>query len=108
MSPDELLGHGVLGDGAELVEEGAALEVEVEAIAEAQFVLAHERVGLRAEGEPHVASAFLVAGEHLLPDGLRETEGEVAVLDLLLFGNEVVEDNLLLKFFHDFFIFSGN
>ena len=61
MRPDELLGDNVLGHLAQVAQEGALLEGNVDAVAVADVLatLQHSLVDL--EGEPHLASALLEA-----------------------------------------------
>jgi hypothetical protein len=105
VSPDELLGDGILGNLAELVEEGPTFEVDVEAVTEAQLLLALEGVGLCAEREFYGTTALFVAREHLLAYLLGETEGQKAVLDLLLLCSNVLKRLLVLVYFHYFYKF---
>ena len=100
MGPDEFFRDSILRHVAEFVEEWAAFEIQIQAVAEAQLLLSLEGVGLSAEGELDGAPALLVAGEHLLADLLGEAEGEEAVLDLFLLGSDVLERVLVLADFH--------
>ena len=102
MSPDELLGDRILGHLAELVEIGPTLEVDVEAVTEAQLLLALEGIGLNAERVFQAATTLLVACHDLFANFLGKAESEIAVLDLLLLNSEIFKGNLILTF-HDNF-----
>jgi hypothetical protein len=84
VGPHELFGDSILRHVAKFAKEGATLEIEVEAISKAQFLLALEGVGFSAEWEFYGTTALLVARKHLLADLLGEAESEETVLDLLL------------------------
>ena len=62
MRPNKLLGNEFFSDIAEFLEEWSSLEVQIDAVTEADLLLALQDVGLRAEGELDCATAFLVAG----------------------------------------------
>jgi len=90
VGPEELLGDGVLADGAQVAEIRPILEVEVEAVAEAGGFLSVEHDGVHSEGIAILPSAFLVTSKHVLSDWLGEPQREVARGNLAL---------LLLQFF---------
>jgi len=98
--PDKLLWDSVFRDLSELVEEGAALEVEVKAVAEADFLLTLESVGFCAEWESDGATALLEAGKHLLADLLGEAQCKETILNLLLLSCDVFERVLIFVHFH--------
>ena len=62
MRPNKLLGNEFFSNITKLLEEWSSLEVQIDAVTEADLLLALQDVGLRAEGELDSATAFLVAG----------------------------------------------
>jgi hypothetical protein len=61
VGPDELLGDDVLGDFAEIAEEGSVFEGHVDAVAVADVSLAEEALLVNAERELGRTTALLEA-----------------------------------------------
>lgn len=76
MRPDEFLWYRVLRHGAELIQEGTLLKVNVQAIAEARVCFADEGRLVDSERELNLASTLFEAGERCLSNFLGEPEGE--------------------------------
>ena len=77
MRPYKFLWDSIIRDGSEFVEEGASLEIEIQAVAKAKLLLALEGIGLNAERVFQAATALRVACHDLFADFLGKAESEM-------------------------------
>ena len=99
MAPTELLGNCVLRHLAELVQKWSLLEVDVQAISEADLLPSVETRRLNSERVLDVTAASLEASDHGLSGLLAESHGHESLLDLLLLSLDFFKRVCLSSFF---------
>ena len=110
MGPQELLWNSAFGDVSEFAKEGAAFEVNIQAVAETVVVLADKGVLVDTERVLGLATACLEALQGHQSHFLGESERAERMLNLLLFGLQIIGRNLhrcLSNRFHCF-VFANN
>ncbi len=90
MAPHELLGHGVFWHLAEGGEHRALLEVDVEAVSEADLGCSYQMSWIDSEWVLDCAIAFLEAGNACLSNLLAKLHGPESQVDLVSLGADVV------------------
>ena len=90
VSPDELLGHGILWDFSESTKPRTFFEVDVEAVSEADLVLVNQKFRFNLKGVLNGAAALLPAGNGDLPDAFSKPDGVELVVDEFSLGSDVL------------------
>ena len=91
MTPNELLWDGILRHLAQLVQEWTLLKVDVEAVAEADLLLAIETRWVDSEWVLHLSAALLEACQDGLASLLSKLHGLEGLLYFFLLGGDLLE-----------------
>ena len=100
MTPDELLWNRILWHLAELVQEGSLLEVDIEAVSKADFLVAQKTSWVDSEWVLDLTSALLEASQHCLAGLLAELHALESGLYLLLLGSDLLKRVGFSSLFH--------